>query len=67
WVVLYKEQGYSGRSKDRATYLLKLLSWMIHDGQKFSNDLNYAPLSTAAVKVGDNLLKSVTYNGKPVL
>jgi phosphate transport system substrate-binding protein len=67
WVVVYKEQSYSGRSKDRAAYLLKLLSWMIHDGQKFSNDLNYAPLSAAAVKVGDAQLKSVTYGGKPVL
>ncbi|GGB00407.1 phosphate-binding protein [Puia dinghuensis] len=67
WVVLYKEQNYNSRSKDRATYLVKLLSWMIHDGQKFSTDLNYAPLSPAAVKVGDALLKSVTYNGKPVL
>jgi phosphate transport system substrate-binding protein len=67
WVVIYKEQNYNGRSRDRATYLLKLLSWMIHDGQKFSNDLNYAPLSAAAVKVGDAQLRSVTYGGKPVL
>src|ERR1700744_2530780 len=67
WVVIYKEQGYNSRSKDRAANLLKLLSWMIHDGQKFSNDLNYAPLSAAAVKVGDAQLKSITFNGKPVL
>src|SRR5882757_9752388 len=64
WVVVYKEQNYNGRSKARAQYLLKLLSWMIHDGQKFSNDLNYAPLSAAAVKTGDALLKSVTFEGK---
>lgn len=67
WVVVYKEQNYNGRSKDRAANLLKLLSWMIHDGQKFSNDLNYAPLSAAAVKVGDAQLKSITFNGKSVL
>jgi phosphate transport system substrate-binding protein len=67
WVIVYKEQNYNGRSKERATYLLKLLSWMIHDGQKFSNDLNYAPLSAAAVKVGDAQLKSVTFGGKAVL
>ena len=67
WVVVYKDQSYGGRSKDRAANLVKLLSWMIHDGQKFSNDLNYAPLSAAAVKVGDAQLKSITFGGKPVL
>lgn len=64
WVVVYKEQNYSGRSKARAANLVKLITWMIHDGQKYSNALNYAPLSPAAVKVGDALLKSVTYGGK---
>jgi len=67
WVVLYKEQSYNSRSKARATNMMKLLQWMIHDGQKFSTGLNYAPLSPAAVKVGDALLKSVTFDGKPVL
>ena len=67
WVVLYREQNYNSRSKERAASLVKLLRWMIHDGQKFSNDLNYAPLSPAAVKVGDAQLKTVTFDGKPVL
>ena len=67
WVVLYKEQNYNSRSKARSANLLKLLSWMIHDGQKFSSSLNYAPLSPAAVKVGETLLKSVTFDGKAVL
>ncbi|HEY4338236.1 MAG TPA: phosphate ABC transporter substrate-binding protein PstS [Puia sp.] len=67
WVVVYKDQNYNGRSKDRAANLVKLLTWMIHDGQKFSNDLNYAPLSAAAVKVGDAQLKSINFNGKSVL
>ena len=67
WVIIYKEQKYNDRSLDRATKLLKLLSWMIHDGQQFSGALNYAPLSPAAVSVGDAILKSATYDGKPIL
>ena len=67
WVVVYKDQNYNSRSKERAATLVKLLSWMIHDGQKFSNDLNYAPLSAAAVKVGDAQIRSITFGGKPVL
>jgi phosphate transport system substrate-binding protein len=67
WVIIYKEQNYNNRSTDRATKLLKLISWMIHDGQQFSGALNYAPLSSAAVSVGDSILKSATYAGKPIL
>lgn len=66
WVTIYKDQSYSGRSEARATNLVKLIAWMIHDGQKFSAALNYAPLSPAAVKVGDAILKSVTYGGKAI-
>ena len=67
WVAVYKEQNYGGRSKARAANLAKLISWMIHDGQQYSSSLNYAPLSPAAVKVGDALLRSITYDGKPLL
>ena len=67
WVAIYKEQNYNSRSKVKAANLVKLISWMIHDGQQYSNALNYAPLSPAAVRAGDALLKSVTYGGKPVM
>jgi phosphate transport system substrate-binding protein len=67
WVLIYKDQKYADRSADKATRLLKLLSWMIHDGQQFSSALTYAPLSPNAVSVGDAILKSATYDGKPIL
>lgn len=67
WILIYKEQKYNDRSADRATKLLKLISWVIHDGQQFSGALNYAPLSPNAVSVGDAILKSATYDGKPIL
>jgi len=67
WVLIYKEQKYGDRTADKVTKMVKLIQWMIHDGQQFSAALNYAPLSSAAVAVGDAQLKSVTYDGKPVL
>jgi phosphate transport system substrate-binding protein len=67
WAIIYKEQNYNGRSLDRATKLLKLLWWNIHDGQKLAEPLNYAPLSPAAVTVAETILKSATYDGKPIL
>jgi phosphate transport system substrate-binding protein len=67
WVIIYKEQNYSGRSMERAKQLLKLLWWNIHEGQKFAAPLNYAPLSKEALKVSEKILKSATFNGKSIL
>jgi len=67
WVIIYQEQKYNSRSADKATKMLKLIQWMIHDGQQYSAALNYAPLSPKAVAVGDALLKTATYDAKPVL
>ena len=67
WALIYKEQNYNGRSKARATELLKLLWYNIHQGQAECAPLNYAPLSKSAVKVAEKILKSATYDGKPVL
>jgi len=67
WVLIYKEQKYNGRSDARARMLLKLIWYNVHQGQKFCEPLNYAPLSKSAVKVAEKLLKSATYGGKAVL
>ena len=67
WALIYKEQNYNQRAADRAEKVLKLLWWTIHEGQKYCNELNYAPLSPAAVAVAEKILKSATYSGKPVL
>jgi phosphate transport system substrate-binding protein len=67
WVIIYKEQKYGDRTLDRATHLVKLLQWMIHEGQQYSSALTYAPLSPAAVSAGDAVLKTVTFDGKPIL
>lgn len=67
WILVYKEQKYDNRSADRATKMLKMIQWMIHEGQQNCAPLNYAPLSASAVSVADAQLKSVTYDGKPIL
>jgi len=67
WALIYKEQNYNGRSKERATALVKLLWWNIHQGQADCAALNYAPLSKSAVKVAEKILKSATYDGKAIL
>jgi phosphate transport system substrate-binding protein len=67
WALIYKEQNYNKRSSGRAQNLLKLFMWNIHDGQQYCEGLNYAPLSPAAVAVAEAILKSATYDGKPIL
>jgi phosphate transport system substrate-binding protein len=67
WALIYKEQNYGGRSKARATELVKLLWWNIHQGQADCAALYYAQLSKSAVKAAEAVLKSATYDGKPIL
>lgn len=67
WALIYKEQNYNNRSQDRATKLAKLLWWNVHEGQQYCQALHYAPLSPSALKVAEDILKSATYNGKPLL
>ena len=67
WAIIYKDQNYNNRSQDRATKLLKLLWWNVHEGQQYCKDLNYAPLSASAVTTAETILKSATYNGKQLL
>jgi phosphate transport system substrate-binding protein len=67
WALIYKEQNYNGRSAEKAKMLLQLLWWNTHQGQQFAAPLNYAPLSPAALKVAEKILKSATFNGKAIL
>jgi phosphate transport system substrate-binding protein len=66
WALIYKEQNYNNRSENRSANMVKLLWWLIHDGQKYCETLHYAPLSPSAVTVAENILKSATYNSKPI-
>ncbi|OGV71948.1 MAG: phosphate ABC transporter substrate-binding protein PstS [Lentisphaerae bacterium RIFOXYB12_FULL_65_16] len=67
WVIFYREQAYGQRSPDRAQRLANLLWWMIHDGQADTQGLHYAPLPPEAVAKAEAVLRSIRYNGKPIL
>jgi phosphate transport system substrate-binding protein len=66
WIILYKEQKYGKRGGEKAVELVKLLSWMIGDGQKHAAPLDYAPLPEPAVERATAILQSVTYGGQVV-
>jgi phosphate transport system substrate-binding protein len=67
WILVYKEQSYGGRSDAKAKELTRLLWWMTHEGQKYAQSMKYAPLSGTAVVRADALIRSVTYNGAPLM
>ncbi|MCX7966700.1 MAG: phosphate ABC transporter substrate-binding protein PstS [Syntrophorhabdaceae bacterium] len=67
WLIFYKEQNYGGRSKKRAESLAKLLMWMVTDGQKYVEPLQYSPLPKEASTIAQKIIKSMTYDGKPIL
>jgi len=67
WIILYKEQNYNDKDKNVAQELIKLLSWMIKGGQKYASPLQYAPLSEGAVAKAEKLLKTITFDGAPLM
>jgi phosphate transport system substrate-binding protein len=67
WLILFQEQNYNGRDKAKAKATVDLIWWMIHDAQQYAEPLHYAPLPDEAVTKAENILKTVTYNGKALL
>jgi phosphate transport system substrate-binding protein len=63
WLLVYKDQ--ADRAKGSA--IVKFLWWMSHEGQKYADDLLYAPLPSQVVKQIEAKLKQVNYQGKPLL
>jgi phosphate transport system substrate-binding protein len=63
WLLVYRDQ--ANEAKGRA--LAKFLWWMSHDGQKYADDLLYAPLPAPVVKQIEGKVKQITYQGKPLM
>ena len=68
WIILYKEQAYDRRTFNQARETLKFLQWLVSpDAQAAARQVDYAPLPETAVKLANELLQSVTFEGKPIL
>ncbi len=68
WIIIYKEQNYSDRSKAQATATLNLLQYILSDEvQSITSELHYAPLPDKAKELSLINLKSVTYDGEAIL
>jgi phosphate transport system substrate-binding protein len=66
WILVFKEQAYRGRTREKAQALSNALWWMIHEGQKYTEPLHYAPLPLEAIVRAENAIQSISYNGNPI-
>jgi len=67
WLIFYKEQSYNSRTMEKATALMNLLMYTVHEGQKLAEPLHYAPLPAEAVKKAETIIKSATFNGNKIV
>lgn len=67
WVMLYRDQNYSGRTREQAEQTLAVLRWLVGpEAQNLAAREHYAPLPTSVAARATELLESVTYGGKPL-
>lgn len=68
WMIIYKEQNYSDRSKEQSVATLDLLKYILSDeAQNITSEVHYAPLPAKVKEVSINNLKTVTFNGVAIL
>ena len=68
WIILYKEQAYNGRSRQQAEETVKFLNWLVgSDAQAVAQKVDYAPLPEKASVLAKAIIKSITYEGDPLL
>lgn len=68
WMIIYKEQNYSDRSKEQAEATLDLLKYILSDeAQHITSEVHYAPLPAKAKQLSLSNLKTVTYDGAAIL
>ena len=67
WILLYKDQKYGDKAMDKARAAVTLVWWMVHEGQKYAEPMQYAALSRNAQERAEKLLKSVNFGGTPLV
>ncbi|MGB8356978.1 MAG: phosphate ABC transporter substrate-binding protein PstS [Bacteroidales bacterium] len=68
WIIMYREQAYANRTRATAEATVNTVSWLIREnGQAIAMSVNYAPLPKKAAEKAELVLKSVTYEGRPIL
>lgn len=63
YFLVYKNQD----DQAKGAALVNFLWWAIHDGERMAKDLLYAPLPAEVTTRAEQMIKSITHQGKPLL
>ena len=67
YLILFKELSTNPSiDQAKAKALVDFMSWAITEGQQSADDLSYVPLPAEIVKLNQETLKSLTFQGKPL-
>ena len=67
WLVVYKEQNYSRRSKEQAVATLNFLEYILSsEAQNVAEEVHYAPLPQKVIELSKENLKQITFDGNPI-
>lgn len=66
YLIVYQEQAYKQRNRERAEVLVRFLRWTIHQGQQYNASLYYAKLPEMVVQKAEKVICSMVYGGIPL-
>jgi phosphate transport system permease protein/phosphate transport system substrate-binding protein len=67
YLLVYKEMSTNINNIEKTQALAQFVNWAITDGQQFASPLHYVPLPESVVQHNQQALRSLTFNGQPVL
>ena len=65
YLLVYENLNNVTNDPDTAQALIHLIHWMITDGQKYNESLEYVPIAPEVKQIGIDGLKRVQFNGQP--
>lgn len=68
YLLVYKELNViPGMTLDKARQLVDFLWYVVHDGQQLASGLQYASLPSNLVQLNEATIRSITFNGQPLI
>jgi len=68
YLLIYKDMSVQpSMTEAKARALAKFLWWAVHDGQKMSPALIYVPLPSNIVAADEELIRTLTFQGQPLV
>ncbi len=64
WIIVYRDLSQTTKNIKQAEGLVNLLWWMTHEGQKFNELYDFAPLPTNMVLIVEKRIYSLVYKDK---